>query len=77
MELRALFYFRVSALEAKIAPEVAAEKVARTNSLRCDHYSYFTEKTWGDSRNYAAVFDTSRLSPNAVVQSVIALYLHD
>ena len=57
-----------------IAPENAAEKVSKTNSMRRDHYSYFTEKTWGDPRNYAAVFDTSRLSPEAVVRAVIALY---
>lgn len=57
-----------------IPTENAAEKVSRMNSLRCDHYYYFTEKSWGDSRNYAAVFDTSRLSPDAVVRSVIALY---
>lgn len=57
-----------------IVPEAAAEKVAKINSLRRDHYSYFTEKTWGDPRNYAAVYDTSRLSSDAVVRSVIALY---
>ncbi len=57
-----------------IAPEAAAEKVSKTNSMRRDHYSYFTEKIWGDPRNYDAVFDTSRLSPEAVVHSVIALY---
>ena len=57
-----------------IAPENAAEKVSKTNSMRRDHYSYFTENTWGDPKNYAAVFDTSRLSPEAVVQSIIALY---
>ena len=57
-----------------IAPEAAAEKVSKMNSMRRDHYSYFTEKTWGDPKNYDAVYDTSRLSPEAIVHSVIALY---
>ncbi|MDE6549691.1 MAG: cytidylate kinase family protein [Muribaculaceae bacterium] len=57
-----------------IAPEAAAEKVSKMNSMRRDHYSYFTEKTWGDPKNYDAVYDTSRLSQEAIVHSVIALY---
>lgn len=57
-----------------VEPDQAAEKVAKTNSMRRDHYSYFTEKIWGEARNYSAVFDTSKLSAEAIVTAVVALY---
>lgn len=57
-----------------IEKDKAADKVAKTNSLRREHYSFFTEKTWGDPKNYSAVFDTSKLSSDAIVQAVVAFY---
>ncbi|MBD5346988.1 MAG: cytidylate kinase family protein [Bacteroides sp.] len=56
-----------------IAQEKAAAHVAQTNAVRRDHYTYYTGQTWGDSRNYHAVFDTSRLEPTAIVAAVKAL----
>ncbi|MDE6717310.1 MAG: cytidylate kinase family protein [Muribaculaceae bacterium] len=57
-----------------IEKERAEEKVRRTNSMRRAHYSYFTENSWGDPKNYDAVFDTSRLSQNVIVRAIVNLY---
>ncbi len=59
-----------------IAADRAAEAVAKTNAVRRDHYAYYTGQTWGDSRNYAAVFDTSKLTAAAIVSAVTELYSH-
>lgn len=53
-----------------IPPEKAAAHVARTNAVRRAHYAYYTGKTWGDPRNYHAVFDTSLLQADAIVAAV-------
>lgn len=57
-----------------IAPAEAAKKVADVNSARNAHYNYYTGKRWGDSNNYDAVFDTSRVAPAVVCDAVEALY---
>lgn len=56
-----------------IPEDKAAAHVAQTNTMRRDHYTYYTGKTWGDPDNYAAVFDTSRLSSEAIVKAVAGL----
>lgn len=57
-----------------ISPEKAADKVTKTNGMRRDHYSYFTEKIWGNPKNYSAVFDTSKLSVEMIVKAVVDLF---
>lgn len=56
-----------------IPEEKAAVTVAQANSIRRDHYAYYTGKTWGDPKNYNAVYDTSTLPTTAVVASIAAL----
>lgn len=56
-----------------IDQEKANDVVTKQNSVRRDHYSYYTGKTWGDPKNYHAVFDTSKLSEDAIVEAVIGL----
>ncbi len=56
-----------------IPAEKAAAVVAQTNSIRRDHYAYYTGKTWGDPKNYNAVYDTSTLPTAAIVASIATL----
>lgn len=56
-----------------IDPDKASVVVAQTNASRRDHYSYYTGQTWGDPRNYHAVFDSSRISPEGIVDAVAAM----
>lgn len=56
-----------------IAPDKAAAHVARTNAVRRNHYAYYTGKMWGDRDNYDAIFDTSKLSADAIVSAVVSL----
>lgn len=74
--LRASDDFKVkrAMVEYGVKESEAADVVRRTNSLRRDHYSYYTDQIWGDARNYAAVFDTSRLSGCEIVNAIISLY---
>lgn len=60
---RAISYYDIPA-------EKASLHVARQNSIRRDHYAYYTGKTWGDPANYHAVFDTSLLSPRSIVAAI-------
>lgn len=73
--LRASHQYKISHAIADygISPDRASEVVARTNSMRGDHYSYYTGKPWGDPRNYAAVFDTSLLDTDAIVDAIVGL----
>ncbi|MDE6377395.1 MAG: cytidylate kinase-like family protein, partial [Duncaniella sp.] len=57
-----------------IAPDKAARHVAETNAIRRDHYAYYTDQTWGDAENYDAVFDTSSLPADAIVEAVKGIY---
>ncbi len=56
-----------------IPEEKAVAHVAQTNAIRRNHYTYYTGKIWGDPRNYHAVFDTSLLSSESIVNAVEAL----
>ncbi|MDE6555478.1 MAG: cytidylate kinase-like family protein, partial [Duncaniella sp.] len=56
-----------------LSPDKVEAQVAQINSTRRDHYAYYTGKIWGDPRNYHAVYDTSRLPAQAIVESIIAL----
>ncbi|MDE7410957.1 MAG: cytidylate kinase family protein [Paramuribaculum sp.] len=50
-----------------------AAYVSQIDSTRREHYAYYTGRIWGDSHNYHAVFDTSRLSAEAIVRAVTAM----
>ncbi|MDE6009190.1 MAG: cytidylate kinase family protein [Muribaculaceae bacterium] len=56
--------------EYGVSAEKASAVVSQLNNVRRNHYSYYTEQTWGDPHNYHAVFDTSKLSPETIVKSV-------
>lgn len=56
-----------------IDKENAYAHVSRINSVRRDHYTYFTERTWGNPADYDAVFDTSRLEAASIVEAVKGL----
>lgn len=57
-----------------VAEERSESVVSQVDSARSAHYAYFTGKRWGDPRNYAAVFDSSRLSSTEIVASITAMY---
>lgn len=57
-----------------VAEERSESVVSQVDSARSAHYVYFTGKRWGDPRNYAAVFDSSRLSTDEIVASITAMY---
>ncbi|MDE5788698.1 MAG: cytidylate kinase family protein [Bacteroidaceae bacterium] len=57
-----------------IAAEKAARHVAESNAIRRDHYAYYTGKTWGEAKNYDAVFDTSSLPADAIVEAVKGIF---
>lgn len=63
---RAISYYGIESAKA-------SSHVAQVNSLRSNHYAYYTGKIWGDPRNYDAVFDSSRLTETSIVEAVIAL----
>ncbi|MCI9607720.1 MAG: cytidylate kinase family protein [Muribaculaceae bacterium] len=64
---RAIEYYSIPA-------DKASATVAQTNSARAAHYAYYTGKRWDDTRNYHAVFDTSKMSAEAICDAVCRLY---
>lgn len=57
-----------------IGHDKAALHVAKVNAARSAHYAYYTGKKWEDMRNYHMVFDTSKVSADAICEAVTAMY---
>jgi cytidylate kinase len=53
-------------------PDLARTLIRKSDQQRNGFISYYFERDWNDSLGYDLVFNTSRLSPSAVVESIIA-----
>lgn len=53
--------------EHGIDPEKAASILARRDKARAQHYRFYTDKKWGDARNYDVCLDSGRLGVEACV----------
>ena len=57
-----------------IDEDKATAHVTKTNAVRRDHYAYYTGQTWGDPKNYHAVFDSSKMSSDAIINALKTIY---
>ena len=62
-------------------PDVATEEKAKTkarrmNKLRANYYNFYTDKTWGEAASYDLTFDTSKLSMDGIVETIVQYIRH-
>ena len=53
-------------------PDLARALIRRSDQQRSGFIHYYFDRDWNDPLGYDAVFNTSRLSPSAVVESITA-----
>ncbi len=57
-----------------IDPQKAESVVAKTDKARREHYHHYTDKHWGDYRNYALSVDTSSMEADEICTIIEQLY---
>ena len=57
--------------EYGIAPENAESEVKKTNKHRANHYSYYTERDWGDKENYHLCLNSGFLGIENTVDIIV------
>lgn len=60
--------------EHGIDPERAASILTRRDKARAQHYRFYTDKKWGDARNYDVCLDSGRLGVEACVAILADAY---
>ena len=60
--------------EHGLDPERAASILARRDKARAHHYRFYTEKKWGDPRNYDLCLDSGRLGIENCVAIIADTY---
>lgn len=60
--------------EHGINPERAASILTRRDKARAQHYRFYTDKKWGDARNYDVCLDSGRLGVEACVAILADAY---
>ena len=61
---------RIGELIGSRNPTEIQKKMQRTDAARRAYYEQFTEKKWGDSRNYTLSLDTGTLGYDTVVKLI-------
>lgn len=52
--------------------EKAIVEIARTDKYRANHYSYYTDRTWGDRNNYHLCLDSGFLGVERAADLIVA-----
>jgi len=60
--------------EHGIDPEKAASILTRRDKARAQHYRFYTDKKWGDARNYDVCLDSGRLGVEECVAILADAY---
>ena len=54
----------------------AENSIKKYDKSRQNYYRYYTDREWGDSRNYAMTLDSSKLGIDACVEIIKSAYNH-
>ena len=65
---------RITSRGDALGADQARSLARRTNKLRANYYNFYTDKQWGNASTYDICIDSSKLSPEQIVD-ILSLYV--